>query len=240
MLERERVGAGRREHPHGARPALRRAVARADRADRGHGHRRDRGRVPRAARSPLRLLVARQPDRAPGRADDGARLDGEAAADAARGRRGDGRRGRAHRRRGPCGIRRRRELRETPVYEGLALGAGARLDGPAIVELANTTIVVLAGVPALRRRLRLVRAGRRRGARARRGGHRARRCARDALRRHRHRSARARHRREPRPRGLPGARARPRPEAAAAGGARRRRGGRLGGRSSRRDRTRSS
>ena len=37
-----------------------------------------------------------------------------------------------------------RELRATPVYEGLALGAGARLDGPAIVELANTTIVVLA------------------------------------------------------------------------------------------------
>jgi N-methylhydantoinase A len=37
-----------------------------------------------------------------------------------------------------------RELRETPVYDGLALGAGARLDGPAIVELANTTIVVLA------------------------------------------------------------------------------------------------
>jgi N-methylhydantoinase A len=38
-----------------------------------------------------------------------------------------------------------RELRETPVYDGLALAAGARLDGPAVVELANTTIVVLAG-----------------------------------------------------------------------------------------------
>ena len=37
-----------------------------------------------------------------------------------------------------------RALRETPVYDGLALGAGARLEGPAIVELANTTIVVLA------------------------------------------------------------------------------------------------
>ena len=36
-----------------------------------------------------------------------------------------------------------RAMRETPVYDGLALAAGASLDGPAIVELANTTIVVL-------------------------------------------------------------------------------------------------
>ena len=35
-------------------------------------------------------------------------------------------------------------MRETPVYEGLALAAGSRVAGPAIVELANTTIVVLA------------------------------------------------------------------------------------------------
>ena len=36
-------------------------------------------------------------------------------------------------------------MQETPVYDGLALAAGAELLGPAIVELANTTIVVLAG-----------------------------------------------------------------------------------------------
>jgi N-methylhydantoinase A len=38
-----------------------------------------------------------------------------------------------------------RAMLDTPVYDGLALGAGAQLLGPAIVELANTTIVVLAG-----------------------------------------------------------------------------------------------
>jgi N-methylhydantoinase A len=38
-----------------------------------------------------------------------------------------------------------REMQDTPVYNGLALAAGAGLQGPAIVELANTTIVVLAG-----------------------------------------------------------------------------------------------
>jgi N-methylhydantoinase A len=38
-----------------------------------------------------------------------------------------------------------RAMQETPVYDGLALAAGAQLLGPAIVELANTTIVVLAG-----------------------------------------------------------------------------------------------
>jgi N-methylhydantoinase A len=38
-----------------------------------------------------------------------------------------------------------RAMEETPVYDGLALAAGAGLQGPAIVELANTTIVVLAG-----------------------------------------------------------------------------------------------
>jgi N-methylhydantoinase A len=38
-----------------------------------------------------------------------------------------------------------RAMRETRVYDGLALAAGAALDGPAIVELANTTIVVLEG-----------------------------------------------------------------------------------------------
>jgi N-methylhydantoinase A len=38
-----------------------------------------------------------------------------------------------------------RALRETPVYDGLALGPGAAVAGPAVVELANTTIVVLAG-----------------------------------------------------------------------------------------------
>ena len=35
-----------------------------------------------------------------------------------------------------------RALRETPVYDGLALAAGTSFEGPAIVELANTTIVV--------------------------------------------------------------------------------------------------
>jgi N-methylhydantoinase A len=35
-----------------------------------------------------------------------------------------------------------RSLLETPVYDGLALGPGAAVAGPAVVELANTTIVV--------------------------------------------------------------------------------------------------
>jgi N-methylhydantoinase A len=39
----------------------------------------------------------------------------------------------------------RRSLVETPVYEGRALGPGAVLAGPAIVELSNTTIVALEG-----------------------------------------------------------------------------------------------
>jgi N-methylhydantoinase A len=34
---------------------------------------------------------------------------------------------------------------ETPVYDGSALGAGATLAGPAVVELMNTTILVLEG-----------------------------------------------------------------------------------------------
>jgi len=38
-----------------------------------------------------------------------------------------------------------RRLVPTPVYDGHELGAGAGLSGPAIVELANTTIVVLDG-----------------------------------------------------------------------------------------------
>ncbi len=38
-----------------------------------------------------------------------------------------------------------RELRETPVYDGLALAPGSAVAGPAVVELANTTIVVLDG-----------------------------------------------------------------------------------------------
>jgi N-methylhydantoinase A len=42
-----------------------------------------------------------------------------------------------------------RRLVETPVYDGLALGPGASLSGPAIVELANTTIVVLDGFELL-------------------------------------------------------------------------------------------
>jgi len=42
-----------------------------------------------------------------------------------------------------------RRLVETPVYDGHALGAGAALSGPAIVELANTTIVVLDGFELL-------------------------------------------------------------------------------------------
>jgi N-methylhydantoinase A len=42
-----------------------------------------------------------------------------------------------------------RRLGATPVYDGLALGAGAMLSGPAIVELANTTIVVLDGFELL-------------------------------------------------------------------------------------------
>jgi len=42
-----------------------------------------------------------------------------------------------------------RRLVETPVFDGHALGAGAALTGPAIVELANTTIVVLDGFELL-------------------------------------------------------------------------------------------
>ena len=38
-----------------------------------------------------------------------------------------------------------RRLAETPVYDGQVLGPGAALAGPAIVELSNTTIVVLDG-----------------------------------------------------------------------------------------------
>ena len=38
-----------------------------------------------------------------------------------------------------------RGLRETPVYDGPALGPGSAVAGPAVVELANTTIVVLDG-----------------------------------------------------------------------------------------------
>jgi N-methylhydantoinase A len=38
-----------------------------------------------------------------------------------------------------------RAMLETPVYDGLALGPGSSIAGPAVVELANTTIVVLAG-----------------------------------------------------------------------------------------------
>jgi len=38
-----------------------------------------------------------------------------------------------------------RRLIETPVFDGAVLGPGAELPGPAIVELANTTIAVLAG-----------------------------------------------------------------------------------------------
>lgn len=37
---------------------------------------------------------------------------------------------------------------DTPVYEGAALGAGATLDGPAIVEQPGTTLVLLAGQTA--------------------------------------------------------------------------------------------
>jgi N-methylhydantoinase A/oxoprolinase/acetone carboxylase beta subunit len=36
-------------------------------------------------------------------------------------------------------------MQKTPVYDGLALAAGVSLDGPAIAELANTTIVVRDG-----------------------------------------------------------------------------------------------
>jgi N-methylhydantoinase A len=42
-----------------------------------------------------------------------------------------------------------RRLVDTPVLDGRALGAGATLSGPAIVELANTTIVVLDGFELL-------------------------------------------------------------------------------------------
>ena len=38
-----------------------------------------------------------------------------------------------------------RRLVDTPVLDGRLLGPGASLSGPAIVELANTTIVVLDG-----------------------------------------------------------------------------------------------
>jgi N-methylhydantoinase A len=40
---------------------------------------------------------------------------------------------------------RRNEMVATPVYDGPALPAGAKLSGPAIVEHPGTTIVVLAG-----------------------------------------------------------------------------------------------
>ena len=43
----------------------------------------------------------------------------------------------------------RRRLVETPVYDGRVLGPGLSLAGPAIVELANTTIVVLDGFDLL-------------------------------------------------------------------------------------------
>jgi N-methylhydantoinase A len=42
-----------------------------------------------------------------------------------------------------------RRLADTPVYDGIRLGAGAALAGPAVIELANTTIVVPAGFEAL-------------------------------------------------------------------------------------------
>jgi N-methylhydantoinase A len=42
-----------------------------------------------------------------------------------------------------------RRLVETPVYDGRLLGPGLSLAGPAIVELANTTIVVLDGFDLL-------------------------------------------------------------------------------------------
>ena len=42
-----------------------------------------------------------------------------------------------------------RRLVNTPVYDGRALGSGLALVGPAIVELANTTIVVLDGFDLL-------------------------------------------------------------------------------------------
>jgi N-methylhydantoinase A len=42
-----------------------------------------------------------------------------------------------------------RRLVATPVFDGHALGSGAALSGPAIVELANTTIVVLEGFELL-------------------------------------------------------------------------------------------
>jgi N-methylhydantoinase A len=38
-----------------------------------------------------------------------------------------------------------RDFAEVPVYDGEGMGAGARLDGPGVVELATTTIVVPAG-----------------------------------------------------------------------------------------------
>ncbi len=43
----------------------------------------------------------------------------------------------------------RRRLVDTPVYDGPALGPGLSLAGPAIVELANTTIAVLDGFDLL-------------------------------------------------------------------------------------------
>jgi N-methylhydantoinase A len=38
-----------------------------------------------------------------------------------------------------------RAFAEAEVYDGDRLGAGARLDGPAIVELAMTTVIVPRG-----------------------------------------------------------------------------------------------
>lgn len=45
----------------------------------------------------------------------------------------------------PTWSRARRAMVDTPVYDGHALGSGFELRGPAIVELATTTIVVLEG-----------------------------------------------------------------------------------------------
>lgn len=45
----------------------------------------------------------------------------------------------------PTWSARQRTMVETPVYDGHALGGGFELQGPAVVELATTTIVVLEG-----------------------------------------------------------------------------------------------
>jgi N-methylhydantoinase A/oxoprolinase/acetone carboxylase beta subunit len=41
-----------------------------------------------------------------------------------------------------------REFAQVPVYDGDRLGHGQRVDGPAIIESVNTTIVVPAGYRA--------------------------------------------------------------------------------------------